>query len=154
MDERVIQEMEIREAEAADLPHALPLFGQLGMDDGRVLDADGANRLFEKMRRYPDYRLYIAVIDGQVLGAFTLLIMDNFAHLGAPSGIVEDVVVREGSRGKGIGATMMRFAMARCRENNCYKMVLSSNRNRAEAHRFYRSLRFETHGYSFGVEIE
>lgn len=154
MDKRLIQEMEIREAEAADLPRVLPLFGQLGMDDGRVLDADGARTLFEKMRRYPDYRLYMAALDGQVLGAFVLLIMDNFAHLGAPSGIVEDVVVREGWRGKGIGAAMMRFAMARCREKHCYKMVLSSNRNRAEAHRFYRSLKFETHGYSFGVEIE
>jgi GNAT superfamily N-acetyltransferase len=154
MYERLSQELQIREAVAADLPSVLPLFGQLGMDDGRVLDADGASALLEKMRRYPDYRLYMAALDGKVLGAFVLLIMDNFAHLGAPSGIVEDVVVREGWRGNGIGAAMMRFAMARCREKNCYKMVLSSNRNRAEAHRFYRSLRFETHGYSFGVEIE
>lgn len=153
MYDRLSQELQIREAVAADLPGVLPLFGQLGMDDGRVLDAEGAMRLFEKMRRYPDYRLYLAVLDGQILGAFVLLVMDNFAHLGAPSGIVEDVVVREGWRGRGIGAAMMRFAMARCTEKNCYKMVLSSNRNRAEAHRFYRSLRFETHGYSFGVEI-
>ena len=154
MDARLIQELEIREAEAADLPLVLPLFGQLGMDDGRVLDAAEARTLFEKMRRYPDYRLYVADLDGQVLGAFVLLIMDNFAHLGAPSGIVEDVVVREGWRGKGIGAAMMRFAMALCREKNCYKMVLSSNRRRDDAHRFYRSLGFETHGYSFGVDIE
>jgi GNAT superfamily N-acetyltransferase len=154
MDERLIQELEIREAGEADLPLVLPLFGQLGMDDGSVLDPAGAKALFEKMRRYPDYRLYTAVLDGKVLGAFALLIMDNFAHLGAPSGIVEDVVVREGWRGKGIGAAMMRFAMACCREKNCYKMVLSSNRNRADAHRFYRSLGFETHGYSFGVETE
>jgi GNAT superfamily N-acetyltransferase len=154
VDERLIQELQIREAGEADLPLVLPLFGQLGMDDGSVLDPVGAKALFEKMRRYPDYRLYTAVLDGKVLGAFALLIMDNFAHLGAPSGIVEDVVVREGWRGKGIGAAMMRFAMACCREKNCYKMVLSSNRNRAEAHRFYRSLGFETHGYSFGVEIE
>jgi len=154
VDKRLIQEMEIREAGAADLPGVLPLFGQLGMDDGRVLDTEEASRLIEKMRSYPDYRLYMAVLDGKVLGAFVLLIMDNFAHLGAPSGIVENVVVSEGWRGKGIGAAMMRFAKARCREKNCYKMVLSSNRNRAEAHRFYRSLGFETHGYSFRVEIE
>jgi len=31
VDERLIQEMEIREAGAADLPRVLPLFGQLGM---------------------------------------------------------------------------------------------------------------------------
>lgn len=154
MDERLIQDLEIREARAEDLPAVIPIFGQLGMDDGRVLDTAGAGELFEKMRRYPDYRLYLAALDGQVLGAFCLLIMDNFAHLGAPSGIVEDVVVREGWRGRGIGAALMRFAMGLCREKQCYKMVLSSNRSRSEAHRFYRSLGFEAHGYSFGVEIE
>jgi len=153
VDEQLIQDLEIREAEAADLPRVMPLFGELGMDDGSVLDAAEARHLFEKMRRYPDYRLYMAVFDEQVVGAFALLIMDNFAHFGAPSGIVEDVVVREGWRDKGIGAAMMRFAMALCREKNCYKMVLSSNRRRTEAHRFYRSLGFETHGYSFGVDI-
>jgi len=154
MDERLIQNLEIREARAKDLPAAMPLFGQLGLDDGRVLDDDEARRLFEKMRRYPDYRLYIALLDGEVLGAFALLIMDNLGHRGAPSGIVEDVVVREGWRGRGIGTAMMRFAMGLCRAKQCYKMVLSSNRNRGEAHRFYRALGFETHGYSFGVEIE
>ncbi|NPU84538.1 MAG: GNAT family N-acetyltransferase [Syntrophaceae bacterium] len=143
----------IREAGAADLPRVLPLFGQLGMDDGRVLDGTAAHQLFLKMRSYPDYRLYAAVRDGQVLGAFTLLTMDNFAHLGAPSGVVEDVVVLHGWRGRGIGAAMMRFAMALCREKGCYKMVLSSNRNRKDAHRFYRSLGFREHGYSFEVDM-
>ncbi len=143
----------IREAGEADLPRVLPLFGRLGLDDGRVLDAAAARRLFERMRSYPDYRLYLAVLEGEVLGAFALLVMDNLGHLGAPSGIVEDVVVLDGWRGRGIGKEMMRFAMDRCREKHCYKMVLSSSRHRLDAHRFYRSLGFDRHGYSFGVDL-
>jgi len=153
MDDGRMGEVEIREAGAADLPYVMPLFGQLGMDDGCVLDAGEARVLFEKMQRYPDYRLYIALVGGETVGVFALLIMDNLGHCGAPSGIVEDVVVRHDRRRRGIGAAMMSFAMDRCRERKCYKMVLSSNRNRADAHEFYRSLGFEIHGLSFEVRI-
>jgi GNAT superfamily N-acetyltransferase len=153
VDEGIIRNLMIREAGEADLPRVLPLFAGLGLDNGRVLDADAARRLFERMRSYPDYRLYLAVLEGEVLGAFALLVMDNLGHLGAPSGVVEDVVVLEGWRGRGIGREMMRFAMNRCREKHCYKMVLSSNRRRVDAHRFYRSLGFREHGLSFEVDV-
>jgi len=147
------ESLEIREAGVADLPRLMPLIGQLGMDDGRVLDAGEAEGLIDKMKGYPDYRLYVALAGGEAVGVFALLIMDNLGHQGAPSGIVEDVVVRHDRRRRGIGEAMMGFAMDRCREKKCYKMVLSSNRNRADAHEFYRSLGFEIHGLSFEVRI-
>jgi len=36
-----------------------------------------------------------------------------------------------------------------CRSAGCYKLALSSNLKRAGAHRFYDSLGFERHGFSF-----
>ena len=84
-----------------------------------------------------------------VIGTFELLIMDNFAHKGSPSGIVEDVVVDENYRSKGISKIMMEFARDICEINGCYKLTLSSNINRDEAHKFYESLGFEKHRYSF-----
>ena len=39
----------------------------------------------------------MAELNGEIVGTFALLIMDNLAHLGAPSGVVEDVVVAAGS---------------------------------------------------------
>jgi GNAT superfamily N-acetyltransferase len=50
------------------------------------------------------------------------------------------------------GQQMMQFAMHCCREKGCYKVVLSSNIKREAAHRFYESLGFQKHGYSFIVE--
>ena len=50
---------------------------------------------------------------------------------------------------RGVGKAMMRFARARCRKAGCYKLALSSNLKRAAAHRFYESLGFEKHGFSF-----
>ncbi len=80
--------------------------------------------------------------------------MDNLAHLGAPSGVVEDVVVRAAERGRGVGKTMLQHAMAECRREGCYKLAVSANRKRTAAHGFYESLGFERHGYSFVVSLE
>jgi GNAT superfamily N-acetyltransferase len=144
-------EIALREATEVDLPAILSLYAQLGQDDGTVLDLEEAGRIFTRLKSYPDYRMYVALADRTVIGTFTLLIMDNIAHRGARSAILEDVVVAEGLRGQGVGKEMMRYAGNLCRDKGCYKLVLSSNRNRAAAHRFYESLGFARHGYSFSM---
>lgn len=152
MSDRAV--LHIRPAETADLPAVLALYAQPEIDNGDVLSLDEAARLHAKFARYPDYTLYVAERDGRVAGSFALLIMDNLGHLGTPSAIVEDVVVDPALHGKGIGQQMMRFAMAKCREKGCYKLMLSSNARRERAHAFYESLGFTRHGFSFRVELE
>ena len=141
--------IKIHEATEVDLPAVLSLYTQLGQDDGSVLDLEDAGRIFARMQTYPDYRLYVARLDGRVVGTFALLIMDNLGHRGARSAILEDVVVADGLRGHGIGREMMSYVGNLCRSKYCYKMALSSNRNRQDAHRFYESLGFERHGFSY-----
>ena len=48
---------------------------------------------------------------------------------------------------------MMEFAIELCRARRCYKLVLSSNQTREHAHRFYESLGFGRHGYSFHIRL-
>lgn len=146
-------EITLRQAAKSELPAILSLYGQLGQDDGAILDVHEAGHIWERMQTYPDYRIYAALADGRVVGTFALLIMDNIAHRGARSAVLEDVVVEERLRGRGVGRQMMRYAGGLCREKGCYKMTLSSNRNRESAHRFYESLGFTLHGYSFSMTI-
>jgi len=145
--------LQIRAATEADLQSILDLYVEVE-DDNRVLSIEKARSVFTRMQSYPDYKVYVAVLGGSVVGTFALLIMDNLAHMGAPSGVVEDVVVRRDWQRKGLGKQMMRFAMNRCRERGCYKLALSSNLKREAAHRFYDDLGFQRHGYSFIVQTE
>lgn len=145
--------IDIRPATEDDLPAVLALYAQLATGDEDSLPLDEARRVFARFDSYPDYTLYVATLEGRVVGTFALLIMDNLAHLGAPSGVVEDVAVAPDLQGQGIGKQMMHFAMARCRERGCYKLALSANRKREAAHRFYESLGFRRHGYSFHIEL-
>lgn len=142
----------IRPATRADLSGILGLYAQPGMDDGNVLTEEQAYVIWRRFGAYPNYTLYVAEENHRVVGSFSLLIMDNLAHLGAPSAVVEDVVVSPGRQNQGIGRAMMRFAMAQARDGGCYKLTLSSNLKREAAHHFYEGIGFRRHGYSFVIE--
>jgi len=144
--------MIIRIAEEKDLPEILALY-LLVEDDDQILTVDEAKTIFNKMGSYPDYHVYVAEIDGKIAGTFALAIMDNLAHMGSKSGLIEDVVVAESFQGQGIGKQMMRFAVETCKGKSCYKVCLSSNQKRVNAHKFYENLGFKIHGYSFTMEI-
>jgi GNAT superfamily N-acetyltransferase len=117
-----------------------------------VLPLETARAVLRRFADYPDYTLYVAERDGEVVGSFALLVMHNLGHLGAPSAIVEDVVVAPTFQERGIGKAMMQFALELCRDKGCYKLVLSSNAKREHAHAFYEALGFERHGFSFRVD--
>jgi ribosomal protein S18 acetylase RimI-like enzyme len=139
----------IREAVEADLPAVLALYGQIG--DEALLPLDEARRIFRRFAEYPDYRLFVAEENGTVVGTYALLIMDNLGHMGAKSGVIEDVIVDPAHQGEGIGKAMMAHAVEECRAKDCYKAALSSNLKRDRAHAFYEAIGFERHGYSFRV---
>jgi GNAT superfamily N-acetyltransferase len=146
----------IREAQKDDLPFVLDLYAQPDMDKGQVLSVQKAQEIFELFSHYPNYRLFVAVTKNQpevILGTFALLIMNNLAHMGSSSAIVEDVVVSKNHQGQGIGQMMMFHAMELARKAQCYKLILSSNHKRQRAHDFYRKLGFSEHGLSFHVDL-
>lgn len=142
-----------RAASKADLPEILRLYAQPDLDDGKVLSLSEAERIFERMTRYPDYTIYVAACDGQVVGTFALLIMDNLGHMGTPSAVIDDVAVDPDWQGRGVGKRMIHYALEVAHKKGCYKAALSSNLKRERAHAFYESLGFERHGYSFRVSI-
>jgi len=149
----MIENIEIRKARIEDIQFVLNLYGQMDTGKDEMLSLEDAHKMFNKFSTYPNYSLYVALIDDKVVGTFELLIMDNFGHKGTPSGIVEDVVVDENYRSKGIGVKMMEHAINVCMEFGCYKLTLSSNLKRERAHKFYENFGFKKHGYSFLMEI-
>ncbi len=137
-----------------DLPEVLRLYAQPELDDGKTLPLVEAERVFQRMRSYPDYSVFVACDGEAIVGTFALLIMDNLAYMAAPSAVIEDVAVDPTRHGEGIGQVMMRFALDVCRQKGCYKAILSSNSKRTRAHAFYEQLGFERDGYAFRVDLK
>ena len=146
--------MVIREAQTEDVAAILTIYRLAGIEGEFTFSVEEAAVHLESFRAYPNYRLFVVVLDAEVVGTYALLIMDNLAKRGLRSGIVEDVGVMPGHQGQGIGRAMMAHAMEVSRAAGCYKLVLSSNQRRTDAHGFYEAVGFERHGYSFVIEVK
>ncbi len=145
-------EVKIRQATLDDVKDILQIYAE-SLDNGKVLSVEKAQRVFLKQQQYPDYKVFVAEYEQQLVGTFALLIMENMAHQGTPSAVVEDVGVIPAVQGKGIGKVMMEYALNYAKEKGCYKMSLSSNLRRDKAHQFYESLGFQKHGFSFLMNL-
>lgn len=144
--------LSLRKAGEADLPALLALYGQPSFNNGRTVSLEAATAIFARYALYPDYAVYLVEREGAVVASFSLMLIDNIAHWGTPTALVENVVVAEGLQGGGIGRWMMRRAFRMAGERGAYKVALSSNLRAEHAHRFYDGLGFEKHGYSFRLE--
>jgi GNAT superfamily N-acetyltransferase len=84
----------------------------------------------------------VAELDGEVVGVCQLIV---FRHLQAHGGLcaeVESMHVHPDHRGGGIGAALLSDAVTRAGALGCYRIQLTSNTARPDAHRFYERLGF------------
>jgi GNAT superfamily N-acetyltransferase len=132
----------IRTATPADLPALLDLLAQLNETPQPLSDAH--RKAFDDVAADPRQRLFVVEDDGGALvAAATLVVIPNLGHGGRPWAIVENVVVDEPARGRGIGEMLMAHIIEQARAAGCYKVALTSRKFRTGAHRFYERLGFE-----------
>jgi GNAT superfamily N-acetyltransferase len=149
--------LSLREASEEDIPAILDLYAASGLErtsaEVEGFTVEEARAHLAVLRSYPSYRAFVAVLEGKIVGTYELLLMDNLAKRGRRAGIAEDVAVDPAYQKLGVGRAMMLHAKEECRRAGCYKLTLSSNLRREEAHRFYEALGFEKHGFSFRVNL-
>jgi glucosamine-phosphate N-acetyltransferase len=73
-------------------------------------------------------QVYVAIHDdGKIVGTITLLVEQKFLRWWALAWHVEDVAVREGYEGQGIGGWLVAHAVAQAKKLGCYKIILDCN---------------------------
>jgi GNAT superfamily N-acetyltransferase len=146
-----------RNATPADLPSIVAM---LADDDLGRLREDLSEPLnpryleaFRAIGADPNRRLVVAEDAGQVVGTMQLSFLPGLSSVGAWRGMIEAVRIAADRRGHGLGALMIRHAIAECRARGCTMVQLTTNKQRGDAHRFYERLGFvATHqGYKLAL---
>jgi len=135
----------IRKAVEADITRLLELYRQLSLDPSAgepEPSLDDCRKALRAVSGMPGRELLVVEEDGRVVGTATLLITPSLVHGARPWAVVEHVVVEEKLRSRGIGRQLMEYTVRKAGEAGCYKIMLCSNKQRKDAHRFYRSLGF------------
>ncbi|MCH8859809.1 MAG: GNAT family N-acetyltransferase [Thaumarchaeota archaeon] len=104
------------------------------------LDREKAKEIFEKISSNSNHFIYVAILDGRVVGSTSMLIEPKFIHNGRNVAHIEDVVVSKDYQGKGIGEMLMRTLLDLAKDNNCYKTILDCT---DEVKPFYEKIGFK-----------
>jgi GNAT superfamily N-acetyltransferase len=73
-----------------------------------------------------DRLVLVAEADGRVSATADLIIVPNLTHDASPWAIVENFVVDEQLRGRGVGRALINDIVARAQEAGCYMIRLVS----------------------------
>ena len=147
-------EATVRDATETDLPRIVELLAQLALD-GRPREASDLalpetyRQAFQSVAADSRQRLLVVETRRRLIGTATLVIIPNLSYRGRPYGIVENIVVDAAERGLGYGELLLHTAIDEARRAGCYKLSLTSNKRRRDAHRVYERVGFKaTHeGY-------
>ncbi len=140
-------DVRVRRAVLSDLPFVVALFKL--PNEGNKLDLDGDRDPFDSVyvealaSMNDDNALYVADLpDAGVIGVFQLTFIRHVGYQGGLVAQIENVVVDRAHRSRGVGETMMRFALNMARARKAFRVQLTSNKTRTRAHAFYERLGF------------
>ena len=113
-----------------------------GDDDGDEHRDDYVDALRE-IENDPHSTVLVAVNHGvDVVGLLQLITFRHLQHRGGRCAEIESMHVRHDLRYSGIGGKLLDHAIEIARDMGCYRVQLTSNEQRPDAHRFY-----ERHGF-------
>ncbi|KWX86965.1 GCN5 family acetyltransferase [Paenibacillus riograndensis] len=133
----------IRESVPEDAPSIEQLYRMLLPEQKDIMVMPERIR---QIRNHPDSFLFVYEVEGTVVATVHLHLCMDALSCERPFAVIERVVTAPEARGRGYGAALMRHAEETAAARGALKVMLSSNRNRADAHRFYEKLGYDGDG--------
>jgi predicted N-acetyltransferase YhbS len=119
-----------------DIPNLLKLYDELISFESSL---DKSIETYKEMLMDENYFLIVAKEDtkivGSVLGIYCKCLVMPFL-------VIEDVIVKDGLRGKGIGRELMETMDEFAKTKDCSYAILVSSDYRKKAHKFYENIGF------------
>jgi predicted N-acetyltransferase YhbS len=108
---------------------------------GKPTDLERMFESFEKIEKSSEYILIGAKDEkGNLLGSILGVICFDVLGECRPFMVIDNVIVKNGFRGLGVGRKLINYMEAVARTRNCYSIMLVSSFRRKEAHEFYEAV--------------
>ncbi|MGG8408915.1 N-acetyltransferase family protein [Streptomyces sp. 12297] len=147
--------IEIRPASEADLPAIVAMLADDALGATRESPDDLSPYLaaFARLRDDPNQLVVVADRAGEVVGTLQLTIIPGLSRKGSTRSVIEGVRVHASTRGEGLGAELIEWAVAESRRQDCRLVQLTSDKTRPDAHRFYERLGFTASHVGFKLQL-
>lgn len=151
-------DLSFRKATQADLPAIVAMLADdpLGKTREEMSDPLPASygEAFGALDKDPNQLLMVAEQGGDIVGTLQLSFLPGLSRRGAWRGLIEAVRVASGHRGQRIGEKMIDWAIAQCRARHCQMVQLTTDKSRANAHRFYDRLGFKASHIGYKLDLD
>lgn len=145
----------VQRAAHEDLPALLALLRDDVLGSQReTADMGAYQRAFERIRSDPHQ--YLACVrdpEGKIVGTMQLSFIPGLSRGGTLRLQIEAVRVAETMRSKGLGRAMFAWAHDYGKREGATLVQLTTDKSRVTAHRFYRSLGYETTHEGFKLSL-
>jgi N-acetylglutamate synthase-like GNAT family acetyltransferase len=139
------QHMIVRNATHQDIPVLVALLGTLfSIEDDFSVDPEKQSRgILLMLDGCGKHRcIQVAEINGRVIGMGSVQTLISTSE-GGPVGMIEDVVIEQGWRGKGVGSRLLRSIEAWADQHGLLRLQLLADKKNSPALQFYRSRGWE-----------
>ena len=136
--------MKILDLTERDLEPLAGLYKQFWNEESNVSKMRAA---FQRLASNPDYIFLGAKHDGQLVGSVMGIVCEELYGQCQPFMVVEDVVVDERNRRRGVGSQLMQELERRATDRGCSYIIFVTEQDRITAHQFYESLGYSPDKY-------
>jgi ribosomal protein S18 acetylase RimI-like enzyme len=142
--------MHIRKSTSEDFEQIYALLNQLW--PGAKLSRRKLRIAFRRALR-SDHQHYLCAVDNQVIIGLCTLSMKSSLWQQGTIAHIDELVVDQVYRGRGIGTALMKKAFTIAGKRGCSQIELDSAFHRKRAHSFYERLGFENRAYVFSRKL-
>ena len=118
------------------------------------IDNENAKNILKKIKSNPLHKIFVAQYETNdtIVGTTTLIVEPKFINKGMQVGYIEDVSVKKGYEGLGIGFKLLNHATSYAISNlGCKKILLyCSEKNK----RFYEKIGYQLANDTFVMKVE
>ena len=145
----ISDKIKVRELEEKDLLNGF-LESLDSLRKASDLSPKKAKEIFKKISSNKNYKIYVAELDSEIVGAATIFIEQKFINQGGKVGHIEDVAVRKRYQGEGIGQKIVKELVQYAKKKGCYKTILDCS---DELIPFYEKIGFKRKSISMRIDL-
>ena len=133
----------ITEAKPADVAEITSLLNELigSLDGSQGFDTGKLEENCRLLLGREDSALLLAKESDSTVGVISLNIRCTAAS--GKTGLIDELIVKKGYRGKGIGRLLLKAAIDKCRQLGCGELEVSTEKTNRKARQFYKKCGLE-----------
>ena len=128
----------IREITERDAHEMAELIKQLASSTAEI-NKDAIKSKILEMMRLDHMKVFGYEQAGKIVGTCTLAKVEGLSHGCRPFAVIENVVVLDSARSRGIGRQLVRHSIDRAQAWDCYKVILETGTKNEWKLKFYES---------------